>query len=100
MNQTSAIAGSLIIAFIVFITVRGELPCYLGVLGISNNSCNQLQKGGTSTGSGGSGPISNQQLLGNATSTLGLNTGGGGALSTLENGIAVAANPVCWFGIC
>ncbi len=31
MNQTSAIAAALIIAFVVFITVRGELPGYLSV---------------------------------------------------------------------
>lgn len=31
MNQTSAIAASLIIAFLVFVTVRGELPAYLSV---------------------------------------------------------------------
>ena len=31
MNQTSVIAAALIIAFIVFITVRGELPGYLSV---------------------------------------------------------------------
>lgn len=42
MNQSSAIAGSLVIAFIVFITVRGELPCYMEVLGISSKG--QCQK--------------------------------------------------------
>lgn len=31
MNQTSIIAGSLIVAFFVFITVRGELPYYMAV---------------------------------------------------------------------
>lgn len=31
LSQTSIIAASLIIAFIVFITIRGELPAYLGV---------------------------------------------------------------------
>ena len=36
MTQTSAIAGGLVVAFVVFITVKGQLPCYLQVLGISN----------------------------------------------------------------
>lgn len=36
MSQTSIIAGAFIVAFVVFITVRGELPCYLEVLGISS----------------------------------------------------------------
>ena len=30
-NQTSLIAAALIIAFLVFITVRGELPAYIAV---------------------------------------------------------------------
>lgn len=35
MPQTSTIAAALIIGFIVFITVRGELPKYLTILGLS-----------------------------------------------------------------
>lgn len=35
MSQTSIIAGALIVAFIVFITVRGDLPGYLQVLGVA-----------------------------------------------------------------
>jgi hypothetical protein len=34
MPHTSIIAGALIIAFFVFITVRGELPKYAAVIGI------------------------------------------------------------------
>jgi hypothetical protein len=34
MPQTSVIAAALVIAFFVFITVRGELPKYAGVIGI------------------------------------------------------------------
>lgn len=34
MPQTSIIAAALVIAFIVFITVRGELPSYFQVIGI------------------------------------------------------------------
>lgn len=34
MNQSSSIFGALVIGFIVFITVRGELAKYLQVLGI------------------------------------------------------------------
>lgn len=54
MSQTSAIAGSIILAFIVFITVRSELPCYLGVLGISSGAggkCPSPKIGSTSTSS-------------------------------------------------
>lgn len=34
MSQTSIMAGALIVGFIVFITVKGELPAYLKVIGI------------------------------------------------------------------
>lgn len=55
MSQTSIIAGALIIAYIVFVTVRGELPAFLDVLGIGSNCgsspCCNLTAGG---GSGGS----------------------------------------------
>jgi hypothetical protein len=34
MDQTSIIAAALIVGFIVFITMRGELPKYLAVIGI------------------------------------------------------------------
>jgi hypothetical protein len=34
MPQTSTIAAALVIGFIVFITVRGELPKYLSVIGL------------------------------------------------------------------
>jgi hypothetical protein len=36
MPQTSTIAFALIVGFIVFITVRGELPKYLGVVGLGS----------------------------------------------------------------
>jgi hypothetical protein len=34
MNQSSIITASLLIGFIVFITVRGELTSYLAVIGL------------------------------------------------------------------
>lgn len=38
MSQSSTIAFALIVGFIVFITVRGELPKYLGVLGLGSQA--------------------------------------------------------------
>ncbi len=38
MNQTSIIAASLVIGFIVFVTTRGELPAYLAVFGIGQSN--------------------------------------------------------------
>jgi hypothetical protein len=35
MNQSSVIAGALVLAFAIFVVVRGELPCYLTVLGVA-----------------------------------------------------------------
>lgn len=37
MNQSSAIGFGLVAGFIVYITVRGELPAYLCVVGFGNN---------------------------------------------------------------
>jgi len=34
LSQTSVIAGALVVAFFIFVTVRGELPAYMQVLGI------------------------------------------------------------------
>jgi hypothetical protein len=35
MQQSSVIAAFLLIGFIVFVTVRGELPDYFNVLGVA-----------------------------------------------------------------
>lgn len=40
MPQTSTIAFALIVGFIVFVTVRGELPTYLGVIGLGSKVVN------------------------------------------------------------
>lgn len=50
LSQSSAIAASLIIAFIVFVTVRGELPCYLEVMGIASTGCKVPGVTGTAPG--------------------------------------------------
>jgi hypothetical protein len=49
MPQTSTIAFALIVGFVVFITVKGELPAYLCVLGIGKN-CPQPGQGSSLTG--------------------------------------------------
>jgi hypothetical protein len=36
MDQTSLIFAMLVAGFIVFVTLRGELPAYLRVLGLSS----------------------------------------------------------------
>lgn len=40
MSQTSVIAAGLLIGYIVFITMRGELPLYLGVMGLGSQVVN------------------------------------------------------------
>lgn len=50
MPQTSTIAFALIVGFIVFITVRGELPTYLGVIGLGNKAVQPAPSGGSSSG--------------------------------------------------
>jgi len=34
MGQSTVIAGVIVLAFILFITVKGQLPAYLAVMGI------------------------------------------------------------------
>lgn len=39
MSQTSVIAASLIVAYIVFVTVNNELGCWLEILGLGSGKC-------------------------------------------------------------
>lgn len=50
MSQSSTIAFALIVGFIVFITVRGELPKYLGVLGLGSQAVSGTPSNGTTNG--------------------------------------------------
>lgn len=59
-NQSNVIAAFLLVAFLVFITMRGELPTYIGLLlGEGSNS------GGGVTASGNSPAASQGALLSN-----------------------------------
>ena len=62
MPQSSTIAFALIVGFVVFITVRGELPKYLGVLGLGS----QAVSGPSQTSS-----TSNGTTLGNTLTNAG-----------------------------
>lgn len=62
MSQTSIIAGSLLLAYVVFVIVRGELPCYFQVLGIATSAgcpLGQVSTSGlgVSVGAGSSGGV-------------------------------------------
>lgn len=69
MQQSNVIFGAILIAFIVFITVRGELPAYLSLLRGSSNgqddTTGSLSAGGLST--------DNANVIGNIGTSL--NTG-------------------------
>ena len=56
LNQTSFLFGALILAFLFFITVRGDLAQWLGLLGLGGFPVSQTGNGG-STGSVTSGSI-------------------------------------------
>lgn len=51
MSQSSAIAAALIVGFVVFITVRGELPAYLAVF-TGQAPANSQQPGRVKSSSG------------------------------------------------
>jgi len=55
LSQTSIIAASLVIAFVVFITVRGELPAYLSIFGVGSGSTPAGSSGSAGVTSGGPG---------------------------------------------
>jgi len=46
INQTSVIMFALLVGFIVFITVKGELASYLWVLGLANSPGAGVSTGG------------------------------------------------------
>jgi hypothetical protein len=52
MSQSSVIAAALLIGFIVYVTVRGQLAQYLGVLGIGADAVNAPATTGTVTNPG------------------------------------------------
>jgi hypothetical protein len=37
MSQSNIVVGCLLLAFLIFITVRGELPAYLKVVGLESS---------------------------------------------------------------
>jgi hypothetical protein len=93
MNQSSVIGASLVVAYAVFIITKGELPCYLTVLGIATASgCPQpLQPagcGGTGSSTTTTGGVGS--TLGNIGSILGgvgsILRGIGGIGSSLPGG--------------
>ena len=57
MPNTSTIAFALIVGYIVFIVVRGELPVYLGVIGFGPDKNNTCASGTPSTIQSTSGPV-------------------------------------------
>ena len=47
MNHTSSIALAFVIAFMIFVVSRGELPVYMGILGIGGHDVSaQCNSGG------------------------------------------------------
>jgi hypothetical protein len=76
VSQTSIIAGSLIIAYIVFVTVRGELPAYLSVLGVGGGAA-VTTPSGCAAGQG-QGQSNVQKVVDTATNLV----GSGGSLSS------------------
>jgi len=66
--QTSTIAFALIVGFVVFVTVRGELPKYLGVIGLGSQVV-KASSTSPSSGSSGSSPLG--AVIGQLPSLLG-----------------------------
>jgi hypothetical protein len=73
MNQSSVIGASLLIAYVIFIITKGELPCYLSLLGIATaTGCPpNLQPAGC----GGTGTATSSSIGGSP--SVGITLGGG-----------------------
>lgn len=94
MTQTSVIAGSLLLAFGVFVITRGELPCYLQVLGVATDA--QCPAGEVSI-TGLTAPTSNtSSIVGSAGSGL---LGGIGVGIGLSAGNQIGGDLCSLFGI-
>lgn len=67
MRQSTAVILLLFFAFVVFVTMRGELPLYLGLLGLGRSSGSAT---GTAAVAGGAGSTTPAGFLSQASSTL------------------------------
>ena len=79
INQTSFLFGAILFAFLFFITVRGDLAKWLGLLGLANTSGSAASVGNTVTPSLSATPSLNAQLPNiGAIGLPGLGSGAGG----------------------
>jgi hypothetical protein len=83
MDQSSIIAAGLIIGFIVFITIKGQLSQYLGVLGLGANAVSAPASSSTTSGVVNPGTVS----IGN----FGLGTGVPGSTPSTSTGVPLVA---------
>lgn len=73
MNQSSVIAGSLLFAFFVFITLKGELPVYAGLLLLTPKTTTPpAQQGNAGASGGNAGGISAGNIVTGALDLLSL----------------------------
>lgn len=102
MNQSAVIGAALIIAYAIFIITKGELPCYLQILGISTAAgCPpNLQPqgcGASTTGtSGGLGLSVNPVINAGGPGGVGIGIGSGGVTIGAKN---PTANPGGGIGV-
>jgi len=66
LSQSSAIAGAILVAFIIFVTVRGELPYYIGIFTGQGPPAGYSSFGNSASFTGGSSGVS-----------VGIGSGGG-----------------------
>lgn len=97
MNQSSVIGAALVVAYVIFVVTKGELPCYLSVLGIATatNCPHDLQPAGcagattAATTGGGSGATSSGGAVSPPTTHYILNPGGGGNIPGRQIGVGI-----------
>jgi len=88
MQQSNVIFGALFIAYLVFITVRGELGTYLDILRGNTTSQSSNASGSNSLASGVASLENSANALTGNTSSTGVNTSlGNTTLGSLDNSL-------------
>lgn len=102
MDQSSVIGAALVVAYVVFVISKGELPCWLQILGIpTGGNCSQtLQQAcsvtGTTSSSGGLGLSVNPVINAGGPGGVGIGIGSGGVTIGVKN---PSANPGGGIGV-
>jgi hypothetical protein len=96
INNTAYLFFVLFGAFIVFITIRGDLPKWLGLLGLAGSPSGGTTTANTTSANGPPTPPSTPNLLGNASSDASSANTYGGVISTATPNNSLGVDAGTW----